>query len=209
MLKPEIRKLKKFFGNGLEIKAEKGEILYSPNTSLEEMIFVEKGKIKQYVVSLNGDEVLIHIHGKEAVIPLMLYLSGEENRFYFEAIEPVVGYRLKSKAVVEFVKNEPDLAMEFTKRFAGAVNGLSKRIEQLAGSQQENQLMAMLKYLASKYGVEKEEGVLIDLKLTHSDLATWIGAARETVSRQMKKFENDNKIVYLKRKIVLLDRFGV
>ena len=46
--------------------------------------------------------------------------------------------------------------------------------------------------LAEKFGRNTDEGILINLRITHQDLAAYAGVARETATRMVQDFLNSN-----------------
>ena len=61
-----------------------------------------------------------------------------------------------------------------------------------------------------KYGEILEDNVSIKLPLSREDMASYIGITRETISRKLKKFEEEKliKIVGTKN-IIILDEEGL
>lgn len=55
-------------------------------------------------------------------------------------------------------------------------------------------LQQMFVWLARKFGRKVEQGQLIDLRLTHQEIAEVIGTTRVTVTRLLKKFEQEGII---------------
>ena len=55
-------------------------------------------------------------------------------------------------------------------------------------------LILLLKWLADKFGRSVAEGILIDLRLTHQEIADTIGTNRVTVTRLINQFERDGLI---------------
>jgi len=64
-------------------------------------------------------------------------------------------------------------------------------------------LQLLLTWLGQKFGCPIEGGQLIQLRLTHQDLADTIGATRVTVTRLMKDLEQRGSLCYSRRQIVL------
>ena len=60
--------------------------------------------------------------------------------------------------------------------------------------------------LSKDYGIEIEEGTLIDLNITVTYLADMFGAPRETISRSLKILKNEGLIINKNKKIIVLDR---
>lgn len=65
-------------------------------------------------------------------------------------------------------------------------------------------LLRFLSWLADRFGKETPQGRMIDLRLTHLDLAEAIGATRVTVTRILNQFEQQGVIKYLPLKRIVL-----
>lgn len=68
-------------------------------------------------------------------------------------------------------------------------------------------LRKMLVWLANKFGIEVEIGKLIDLRLTHQDLAETIGATRVTVTKLINQLEQEGVITRPERNTIILRSF--
>jgi CRP-like cAMP-binding protein len=67
-----------------------------------------------------------------------------------------------------------------------------------------HRLLQLLMWLAQKFGREVEQGQLIDLRLTHTDIAEVIGGTRVTVTRLLSQFEQEGIINRPRRHFILL-----
>ena len=65
-------------------------------------------------------------------------------------------------------------------------------------------LRQLLIWLARKFGRSVESGQLINLRLTHQDIAEVIGATRVTVTRLLSRFEQEGIIHRPRRHLILL-----
>ena len=65
-------------------------------------------------------------------------------------------------------------------------------------------LLQLLIWLARKFGCAVEQGQLIELRLTHQDIAEAIGSTRVTVTRLLKQFEQEGIIHRSRRHFILL-----
>jgi CRP/FNR family transcriptional regulator len=77
----------------------------------------------------------------------------------------------------------------------------------LLGLDLEERLIHELAVLARDFGREESTGILIDLPLTHADLAELALGSRSNVARVMKRFERADMVARSGRKIVLRRRF--
>lgn len=69
-------------------------------------------------------------------------------------------------------------------------------------------LLQMLVWLARKFGREVDQGQLIDVRLTHQELAAMIGSTRVTISRLLKQFEQEKFIRRFRHHIILCTEQG-
>lgn len=58
----------------------------------------------------------------------------------------------------------------------------------------DTMLIKLLAWLCKKFGSEVEKGRLIDMRLTHEDLAEMLGSTRVTITRVLGQFENEGLI---------------
>lgn len=65
-------------------------------------------------------------------------------------------------------------------------------------------LLRLLSWLSQKFGREIEQGRLIDLRLTHQDLAELLGSTRVTVTRILRQLEQQGLIQRLPLHRILL-----
>lgn len=68
-------------------------------------------------------------------------------------------------------------------------------------------LLKLLVWLSQRFGREVNKGRLIDLPLTHQDIAEGIGAARATVTVLLSQLEEQGIIIRFQRRIILSSKF--
>jgi CRP-like cAMP-binding protein len=68
----------------------------------------------------------------------------------------------------------------------------------------EDSLLQLLFLLAKKFGHEVAQGKLIELRLTHQEIAETIGTTRVTVTRLLNDFEKQGIIQRLPHKFIIL-----
>jgi CRP/FNR family cyclic AMP-dependent transcriptional regulator len=81
-------------------------------------------------------------------------------------------------------------------------------VEDLASLKVPDRLMKLLERLATEHGVRSADpdGTLIDITLTHADLASLIGSTRETVSVQIAQLIREGRVRTLGRRLIVPDR---
>jgi CRP/FNR family cyclic AMP-dependent transcriptional regulator len=59
--------------------------------------------------------------------------------------------------------------------------------------------------LAARHGVQDAHGTIIDLKITHQDLAEMVGTSRETVTRVIARLKESGIIEVDQRRMTLIN----
>jgi CRP/FNR family transcriptional regulator len=59
--------------------------------------------------------------------------------------------------------------------------------------------------LAKRHGIRDAHGTIIDVRITHQELAEMVGTSRETVTRVMTRLKEQGIIEIDQRRITLLD----
>lgn len=57
-----------------------------------------------------------------------------------------------------------------------------------------DRFLGLLQWLANQFGESTSQGMLLNFRLTHQDLADAIGSSRVTITRLMNQFEREKKI---------------
>jgi len=68
-------------------------------------------------------------------------------------------------------------------------------------------LIQLLRWLARKFGREVNQGKLINLRLTHQEIAETTGMTRVTVTRLLNQLEREGKICRCREHLVLVGNF--
>jgi CRP-like cAMP-binding protein len=72
----------------------------------------------------------------------------------------------------------------------------------------EHRLNHALCDLGTKVGVRDSRGTILDIPITHQDLAELVGASRPKVTEAIRKMVRSGKIVRERRRMILVDRRG-
>ena len=82
---------------------------------------------------------------------------------------------------------------------------MATRVEGLTFDTAYRKVESLLLYFAKKFGEKKGKDTIIDYPLTHREIASWIGSARETVSLEIEKLKKNGIITVTKRTILIKD----
>lgn len=202
-------KIDDFFKSYPLVRVRRGQALFGAEQEIPDIYWLRMGKIRLYQIADDGSEMTLHIFKSPSFFPMMFYLSHRKADYYFQAVEEVIARKAPGEEVVNFLQNNPDVLFDLTRRFADAITGLLLRIEQLSSQNALQRVCSLLLYLEQQYGQAAADGSTIKLKMSHDDIASWIGVARETVSRQVEKLTKEGLIIIKKHQFTIVDKKGV
>jgi CRP/FNR family transcriptional regulator len=146
-----------------------------------------------------------HIFRPESFFLMAWAINNAANEYYFEAITPVETVKAPIRDVYKFIKSEPDILMDFTSRILRGLHGMIVRLEGLTFDTAYQKVESLLLYFAKKFGKKTVKGIVIDFPLTHREISSWIGTARETASLEIEKLKKNGIIIVSKRTIIIKD----
>jgi CRP-like cAMP-binding protein len=174
--------------------------------------YLEKGCVKMSTVSQKGQNLTLHIYYPGACFPLLSLVSTQETAAYdFESLTPVTIRRISRESFQEFLKTHNEVCYEFLLRMTKGTQGLLRKIEQTAALSARQQVASLLLYF-TRHFQEKLGGadtIQLPLKLTHQDIADWLGLTRENTSLQMKKLEKEGFVKKEEGQVVVMNVEGL
>jgi CRP-like cAMP-binding protein len=154
---------------------------------------IESGVVRTLTCLENGSYVTLGLWGATDILSPLL---SKANPYQIECLTPV-------EAILLPLDRYEQINTALIRQF----QQLQAFIEILHSRPVEFSLLRLLNWLAKKFGREVEKGHLIDLRLTHQEIAEILGITRVTVTRLLRDFEQQGAIARLPHKfIVLRDR---
>ena len=163
------------------------EIILRPCIKIENIYFLKKGIVRQFCINENGIEITLHTFKPGSYFPIMLLIAESANKYNFQALDNVEVSIASSNETLEFVRKNPDVLFDLTRRMATGLNKLLLKEESMMFENSYEKVKRFVDYINEKFGEDKK-------KFTHEDIASWTGLTRETVSRQMDKLRKEGFI---------------
>lgn len=201
-------KIRSFFSKYTAGTFNKGDIIVKADDSLNKVFYLEKGFVRDYTTSKDGEELTLHIFVAGSFFPMMSAISGIKNRYYYEALSKVKVYSAPKEKVLEYLKKEPEIVFDLTDRLLQGMDKLLTRIEYLVFSRAESRVISSLLFLARHFGKKEGKKISIKYRFTHRDIASIAGVTRETTSRTLEKLQK-NKIIEFKNPHLTINNLEV
>ncbi|MDX6379467.1 MAG: family transcriptional regulator, global nitrogen regulator, partial [Rubrobacteraceae bacterium] len=133
-------------------------------------------------------------------------LSLVESRWqdvFAEAVTDVRVAGVQKSALTETIKRRPEFAMKLFFYFSERVRQSDEVIESLLHREVSARLATLLLNLSDRFGESNGAGKMLDMRLTHQDLANMIASTREAVSKVMSELQREGLIEVQNRRIVI------
>jgi CRP-like cAMP-binding protein len=204
---------------GLKDLAEAGVPVAERHFGAKDMIFAPGDSAGQLYFLLEGTVRLYKIYGeyKEATVALLkdggvfgeLSLDDEERQNAFaEAVTEVRVAAVRKSVLTEVIKRRPEFAIKLLFAFSERLRRSDEMIESLLEREVSARLATLLLHLADRFGETDGSGTVLNVRLTHQDLANMIVSTREAVSKVMSEFQRDGLIEVRNRRISVSPRLA-
>lgn len=151
---------------------------------------LQEGIVKTCTWTEEGTPVTLGYWGSEDVIGQPLSL--------------VYPYQVKCLTTVKALCVPTNQANEITDSIHRHIQQTEELLYIVRSENMYQRLRKILIWLAQKFGTEIEIGQLIDLRITHQDLAETIGATRVTVTKLINQLEQEGFLSRPERNVIVL-----
>lgn len=177
------------FRHGTCLKYNKGEFIIRPGETPTGVFYIESGLVKAYDITKYGEENLLVIRKEDEVFPLIWAVTGQERQIIYQAIAPTTVWRISQELYLSYISNDREALAPLLDMVVEMYRIHSERIINLEYRTVRERLISFVLTMASRFGRETDEGILIDVPLRQQDVASSINASRETTSRELSALE--------------------
>jgi len=182
--------LNRFFSKCSQLKYKKGEIIVRGGETPKGVYFLRKGFTRLFNVSAKGEELTKIIYKPGDIFPFIWAINETPNDYFLEAMTSTNLCRAPRSEFIKFLENNPEAFWELTSRILVRFNGILSRMDYLVFGNAYSKVASILVICAERFGKKVGESIIIQVPLTHNDIARLIGLTRETTSIEMKKLED-------------------
>lgn len=193
------------FHEGTKLAYKKGEFIIRDGETPTGVFYIEKGLVKAYDISKYGEENLLIIRKEHEIFPLIWAITGVGRHVMYEALSPVIVWRLDPVKYIERIKTQSDLLPPVMDIVLEMYRIHSERIINLEYRSVRERLVSFLLIMVDRFGKKTKEGWLINAPLRHQDIASSISATRETTGRELSALEKKGLLHSQQSMITLLD----
>ncbi|MFZ5968323.1 MAG: Crp/Fnr family transcriptional regulator [Bacillota bacterium] len=184
----------------------RGETIFFEEAEADTLYLVNEGKVKLFKYTRDGKEQILHILSDGDFVGELNLLKNGKYTFNAEALAPTKLCTLTKDKMKRLILEKPEIGLKILEAVSTRLAKLETLVQNLATNDVEARIAHLLLELKETYGKTTSEGIVIRLPLTREEMSNYTGVARETISRKLKKFEEEGmiKLVGIK-KIIIVD----
>ncbi|MAG94534.1 MAG: transcriptional regulator [Planctomycetaceae bacterium] len=184
---------------------ERNSLVYLPSDSSDAVLLLVSGRVKLYHITSDGKQALLAlIEPGELFGELALVEPGQREEFAEARVASQIV--LIPRNQIELLMNEhPQVALSATRLIGLRRKRVERRLKSLLFRSNRERLIFLLLELAEKYGQACPEGVELNVRLSHQELANIIGSTRETVTVLLGELQQERSLLIRRRRITLCD----
>src|SRR5918997_978842 len=182
---PEGFDLKDFEEAGLRVVERRfgpRDTIFTPGDPDDQLYFLLSGTVRLYKIYGDYKEATTALLRDGGVFGKLNLVEGRWQDVFAEAVSDVRVASVQKAALERVVKMQPEVS---------------------------TRLATLLLNLSERFGVDGTNGsggVMVDVRLTHQDLANMIASTREAVSKVMSELQREGVIETRNRRVIILNR---
>ncbi len=195
-----------FFRRGRRRRYRGGAALFREGEWSEGVLAVLSGRVKVSYFTDEGREIVLAVRGPGELLGELSTIDGEPRSATGTALGPVEALAVSAEAFAGFLEEYPGVGLVLLRTMSRRLREATRRRIEYGALDTTGRVAARLLELAEQYGEASGGRVRILLPLTQEELAGWIGASREAVSKALRTLRARGWIETRRRGITLLDR---
>lgn len=168
---------------------ERGRFVFLQGQAGDALYVVAEGLVKVFVVSEEGDEMVLTTLRPPEVFGELSLIDGGPRSAGAQATEDTTLLHVGRDAMLELLREHPALCDRLLAYLGGMIRRLTDQAADLVFLDLNGRVAKLLVALAAERGEREGDAVVLDLRLTQSDLAAMVGGSRQSVNQILRSFE--------------------
>jgi CRP-like cAMP-binding protein len=174
-----------FARRGQRRSYRRGAIIFRETDPSDSVVVLLSGRVKALCHTAGGAEVLLAVRGPGALLGELSAVDGGRRSATVQTLEPVTALSLPLPDFEAYLQANGRVAYLLMRTLAGRWRDADRKRIEFGAHDTTGRVAARLVELAERFGRPTEEGIQIALPLSQDELAGWIGASREAVSKAL------------------------
>jgi CRP/FNR family transcriptional regulator, cyclic AMP receptor protein len=170
-----------------------------------QVILILGGHVRAWTTAEDGHEALLAVRRPGDIVGELAALDGQPHSATVSALEPVEARVIAASAFRDYLATHSSAAFAVLELLTERLRDADRKRAEFGFMDATGRVAARLAELAEHHGHASDRGVRIELALSQEELASWVSASREAVSRALRLFRERGWIATERRCITVFD----
>jgi CRP/FNR family transcriptional regulator len=186
------------------MRLDKSQTIFWAGDEGKGFYLVQSGRVKIFRTSFSGKEQILHVFGFGEAFGEVAVFAGDNFPASAVTLEPSELLFFPRDAFRKLLAREPDLALQMLALLSKRLRAFVNKVEELSLKEVPARLASHFLLLAAASRTDAFE-----LDLSKTELSKYLGTIPETLSRTLKKMENQGLVRGNGARIEIVDRAGL
>ena len=184
------------------------DLIFAPGDPDGQLYFLLEGTVRLYKIYGEYKEATVALLKDGGVFGELSLEEGSRQDVFAEAVTEARVAVVRKSVLTEVIKRHPQFAVKLLFSFSERIRQSDEVIESLLDREVSARLATLLLNLGDRFGETNGLGTVLNVRLTHQDLANMIVSTREAVSKVMSEFQRQGLIQVRNRRISVTPRLA-
>lgn len=182
----------------------KKSIIFHEGDSGDTLYILKTGRVKISKITEDGREKTLTIMQPGNFFGEMAIFDNLPRSATAEVIDDgATVYTVAKRDFERIILEHPSIALQIMRDLTRRIRQVNQQVEDLAFKDVHERVASTLSQLSESEGKAIGSKVLINLKMTHQDLANMVGSSRETVTRALNRLQDEGVISIAHQQITI------
>ncbi|WP_028551780.1 Crp/Fnr family transcriptional regulator [Paenibacillus sp. UNC451MF] len=188
-----------------ERKIKKNTVLFHEGDQGNEFFIIETGVVKIYRIDYTKEVILSLLSEGDYFGEMSLIQQVMTRSATAETLAPTTMYSLMRSDFIAFLEKSPKLCLKLLEATMERLRNANDQIANLTFLDVRTRTIKVISRLAEEHGIMRQSGILINMKLTHQQLANLAGTVRESVTKVLQELQDD-QIISIDKKMIFIKK---
>jgi CRP/FNR family transcriptional regulator, cyclic AMP receptor protein len=170
------------------------------------VIVLLAGRVKVVVSTQAGRQAIVAVRGPDDLVGELAAIDEDPRSTTVTTLEPVDALVVPRSDFTALLDQRPRIALAILRVVARRLRYAGVQQAQFATHDVVGRLALRLLELCERFGIPGEGGIEIALPFSQEELASWVGASREAVSKAFQQLRSLHVVETGRRRVTVLDR---
>jgi len=183
----------------------RGAVLFREAERSDSVMVLRSGRVKISVDTANGTEVVLAVRGPGSILGEFSAIDRQPRSATVTAIESVSAFALTLDEFEQYLRGHGRVAVLLMRTLVSKLRDSDRKRIEFGAHDTTGRVAARLVEMAERFGQPNADGIRIALPFSQDELAGWIGASREAVSKALGTLRSAGTIRTSRMSVVVLD----